>query len=119
MPENANLIVGRVRHLAVRNILADIEPDRADEQLPAGTYTWNVQLTWPARPVDLHGWGCAKVQVGGPVITTFPGELVLDGAVSRAAVLDHLWRGLISAAEPPIPNTAEVTRLAIEPAGGA
>ncbi|MEY9904359.1 hypothetical protein ABIA35_000565 [Catenulispora sp. MAP12-49] len=119
MPENTNPIVDRTQHLAVRNLLADYDQGDAAEQLPAGTYRWSVQLTWPARPVDLRSWGRTGPKLGDPLITTFPGELTLDGPVSRAVVLDQLWRGLRSAAATePIPADATVTAFNLRSGGG-
>jgi hypothetical protein len=118
MPENTNPIVYSGQLGAVRNLLAEYEAADSAEQLPAGTYAWRVELTWPARRIDLTGWGKNALKVGQHFDTIFSGSLSTDAPTARTVLVEHLWRGITSGSEVPIPNTTLVTDFTLTPAGG-
>jgi hypothetical protein len=118
MPENTNPIVYRGQLDTVRNLLAEHEVAGAAEQLPAGTYNWRVELTWPARPIDLSGWSRDALKVGQSFETLLTGTLSTDAPVLRTVLIEHLWRGILSSSEVPIPNTAKVAEFTLNPGGG-
>ncbi|MFL6116304.1 MAG: hypothetical protein ACJ786_33865 [Catenulispora sp.] len=98
MPENTNAITGR-------------------EQLPAGVYTWHLQLTWRTRPCDVAGSRLAAALIGQPSTIDMRGQVTLSAVTSFAVVVEQLWRAAHSAES--IPNTAKITKFTLHPAGGA
>ena len=118
MSQNTNPIVYREQLGTVRNLLAEYEVPDTSEQLPAGTYTWRVELKWPARRIDLAGWGKGALKVGQHFDTVFSGTVSIDAPTARTVLIEHLWRGITSGSEVPIPNTALVTDFTLNLAGG-
>lgn len=97
MPENTNRITGR-------------------EQLPAGVYTWHIQLTWTTRPCDVAGSHLAEGLIGQPSTIDMRGQVTLNTVTSFSVVVAQLWRA--AHATESIPNTAKITKFTLDPAGG-